>query len=273
MSGDSFGLGVFAQLGQSSNGGAEGMARRLDAMVRQSRAGAAGYAAVGHRAMFLVARGLRDNIGNWPAPGGWPRAYRRGGQPLRDTKRLSNSIAYRATSQGVAIGTNVPYARILNRGGTITPKGRFLLLPLSPPLSQSEVRAWPRGKAAIQSRYPGSFFLMHGRPEDGFEGPGIYRKTARIVGSVRRSYVKESAILFGETLVRKRSAIRRRGVERIAAAVRRVRIKPYGYLQWRPAWVRDVAQRYAQWFFDPKLANRVPVTGGNPDVGRRGGGA
>lgn len=273
MSGDSFGLGVFAQLGHGSNGGAEGMTRRLEAMIRQSRAGAAGYAAVGHRAMFLVTRGLRENIGHWPSPGGWPRAYRRGGQPLRDTKRLSNSIAYRATAQGVAIGTNVPYARILNRGGTITPKGRFLLLPLSPPLSRSEVRAWPRGKAAIQARYPGSVFLMHGDPRLGFEGPGIYRKTSRIVGSVLKTHVKESAILFGETTVRRRSAIRARGIERIAAAVRSVRIRPYGYLQWRPEWVRDLVQRYAKWYFDPTTASRYAVAGGNPDVGQRGGGA
>jgi len=262
VSGDSFGLGVFAQLGQGSNGGAEGMTRRLEAMIRQSRAGAAGYAAVGHRAMFLVTRGLRENIGHWPSPGGWPRAYRRGGQPLRDTKRLSNSIAYRATSQGVAIGTNVPYARILNRGGTITPKGRFLLLPLSPPLSRSEVRAWPRGKSAIEARYPESFFLPKGP-----EGTGIYRPSRRRIATRIRS--KTGNLLAAPSAKYGKG----RAIERIAAAERRVRIKPYGYLQWRPAWVRDVAQRYAQWFFDPKLANRVPVTGGNPDVGQRGGGA
>lgn len=260
MSGDSFGLGVFAQLGRGSNGGAEGMTRRLEAMIRQSRAGAAGYAAVGHRAMFLVTRGLRENIGHWPSPGGWPRAFRRGEQPLRDTKRLSNSIAYRATAQGVAIGTNVPYARILNRGGTITPKGRFLLLPLSPPLSRSEVRAWPRGKAAIQARYPGSVFLMHGDPRLGFEGPGIYRKSRRRVGSNLRL---STARYKGRT----------KGIERIAAAVRSVRIRPYGYLQWRPEWVRDLVQRYAKWHFDPTTASRYAVAGGNPDVGQRGGGA
>jgi phage gpG-like protein len=262
MSGDSFGLGVFAQLGQSSNGGAEGMARRLDAMVRQSRAGAAGYAAVGHRAMFLVTRGLRENVGHWPSPGGWPRAFRRGGQPLRDTKRLSNSIAYRATAQGVSIGTNVPYARILNRGGTITPKGRFLLLPLSPPLSQSEVRAWPRGKSGIEARYPESFFLLKGP-----EGTGIYRPSRRRIATRIRS--KKGNLLAAPSAKYGKG----RAIERIAAAVRRVRIKPYGYLQWRPAWVRDLAQRYAKWHFDPSTASRFPAAGGNPDVGKRGGGA
>lgn len=267
MSGDSFGLGVFAQLGRGSNGGAEGMTRRLEAMIRQSRAGAAGYAAVGHRAMFLVTRGLRENIGHWPSPGGWPRAFRRGGQPLRDTKRLSNSIAYRATAQGVAIGTNVPYARILNRGGTITPKGRFLLLPLSPPLSRSEVRAWPRGKAAIQARYPGSVFLMHGDPRLGFEGPGIYRTSRRRIATRIRS--RKGNLLAAPTAAYAKGG----GIERIAAAVRSVRIRPYGYLQWRPEWVRDLVQRYAKWYFDPTTASRYAVAGGNPDVGQRGGGA
>lgn len=260
MSGDSFGMGIMAQLGGGSNGGADGMARRLDAILQKGRGGAAGYAVVGHRAMFLVSRGLRTNIGAWPSPSGWPRAFRRGGQPLLDTRRLSSSIAYRASSQGVAIGTNVEYARILNRGGTIHPKGRFLLLPLSPPLSRSEVRAWPRGKAGIQGRYPGSVFLMHGP-----EGPGIYRKSRLRTGTnIRGRSGKLNAAPSA------RYAAGTKSVERIAAAVRKVTIRKHGYLQWRPEWVRDVAQRYAQWFFDPKLANPFPAAGGNPDVGRKG---
>ena len=57
MSGDSFGLGVFAQLGGGSNGGADGMARRLDAILQKGRGGAAGYAVFKNFGMKLGVAG------------------------------------------------------------------------------------------------------------------------------------------------------------------------------------------------------------------------
>ena len=253
----------------SYTGGSASMVRRLDAMVQRGRRRQEAYAALGHRAMFLVARGLRTNIGNWPSPSSWARSYRAGGQALRDTKRLSNSIAYQADARGTDIGTNVPYAKALNRGMTILPKKQWLLIPLSPPLSQSENRAWPRGKAAIQARYPGSFFLAHGDQANGFEGPGIYRKTGAWTSTRFRS--KGGRRLHSAT-PRYRGGSKR--ITRIAAAVRSIKLRKYGFLQWRPVWAKDLARRYAIWYTAPTgggAAVPVPARGGNPDAGAKGG--
>lgn len=252
----------------SYSGGSASMVRRLNAMVQRGRRRQEAYAALGHRGMFLVARGLRTNIGNWPAPSSQFRSYRAGGQPLRDTKRLSNSIAYRADSRGVDIGTNVPYAKALNRGMTILPKKQWLLIPLSPPLSRAENVAWPRGKAAIQARYPGSFFLAHGDKSLGFEGPGIYRKTGAWTSTRYRS---KGGRRLPSAVPSYRGGSKR--ITRIAAAVRSIKLRKYGFLQWRPAWVKDLAHRYALWYTSPTggAGVAVPAMGGTPDVGAKGG--
>ena len=52
------------------------------------------------------------------------RALAQGGQTLVDTGRLRNSIDYAATPDKVMVGTNLPYALIHQKGGTITPKTR-----------------------------------------------------------------------------------------------------------------------------------------------------
>lgn len=54
------------------------------------------------------------------------RAERDSGQTLLDRGLLRNSITYFADKSGVEWGvpSEFPYARILNEGGTITPKSR-----------------------------------------------------------------------------------------------------------------------------------------------------
>ena len=55
----------------------------------------------------------------------WPpsvRATEEGGQTLRDTSRLRNSVGYEAGPDFVAYGTNDERAAIHQFGGTITPK-------------------------------------------------------------------------------------------------------------------------------------------------------
>ena len=254
MSGDRIGIGVYA----TSSGGADAMARRLDAMVRRGRNRAQAYALLGHHTMNLVQQGLRENVGGWPSPSAWPRGYRRGGQPLRDTGRLRNSIAYRSSANGMAAGTNVKYARVLNRGGIIRPRGRFLLLPLSPPLTPSQVRAWPQGAAAIRAAYPGSFFLF------GPEGPGIYRKSR--VRSATAAQRKERRRLG---LPRARWQPRTKTIERIAAAVRSAKVPAFGYLMWRPPWVRYLSQKYVEWYVGQGGTPTFPSSGGSP-AGRKG---
>ena len=50
------------------------------------------------------------------------RAAEEGGETLTDTATLRNSIDYAATSDKVMVGSNLPYARIRQKGGTIKPK-------------------------------------------------------------------------------------------------------------------------------------------------------
>ena len=55
------------------------------------------------------------------------RAAASGGTTLSDTGRLQKSIEYAATSNRVMVGSNLPYARIHQLGGTVRPKkGKFL---------------------------------------------------------------------------------------------------------------------------------------------------
>lgn len=58
---------------------------------------------------------------------GWEpsaRAALEGGKTLTDTGRLRNSIDYAATPDKVMVGTNLPYAMIHQKGGTIRPKAK-----------------------------------------------------------------------------------------------------------------------------------------------------
>ncbi len=52
------------------------------------------------------------------------RAQEAGGQTLVDTAALMKSIDYAATTDTVMVGTNLPYARIHQEGGTIRPKNK-----------------------------------------------------------------------------------------------------------------------------------------------------
>ena len=55
----------------------------------------------------------------------WPkskRAAKKDGQTLTDTALLRRSVDYAATSDKVMVGSNLPYARIHQKGGTIKPK-------------------------------------------------------------------------------------------------------------------------------------------------------
>ncbi len=50
------------------------------------------------------------------------RALAEGGKTLTDTARLRDSIDYAATPTKVMVGSNLPYARIHQYGGTIRPR-------------------------------------------------------------------------------------------------------------------------------------------------------
>lgn len=55
------------------------------------------------------------------------RASAEGGKTLTDTALLRRSIDYAATPEKVMVGSNLPYARIHQKGGTVKPKkGKYL---------------------------------------------------------------------------------------------------------------------------------------------------
>ena len=233
------------------------IAQRVDAQGRTQIAAKVGFLVVDQ----LMPDVFNSNRGGWPSPKGFPRAYRAGGQPLIDTKRLSSSWLYRATAQDVRIGTGVDYAHALDQGATIRPKsGKWLLLPLSPPLARSEVRDFPRGKTGIQAKYPKSFWLTRGP-----EGPGIYRPSRNRVATkvYRRSKagvmtrVEEPKALYG----------RQKSIERIAAGRRQVKIRAYHFARVWPGWESQITSTAAAYVL---LGGRstAPV-GGSLDVGAK----
>lgn len=235
--------------------------RQVTAELRQivQRTGPPGrtclLAAIGQRvALRHMPATIRENRPGWAGPSGRFRAWRVGEQTLIDTARLVNSWAWRVLNQhDVRIWTAVRYARQLDKGGVIRPRGRFLLIPLSPPLNKTDARGWPRGRTAIAARYPGSFFLFAGP-----EGPGIYRKSRVRTGS---NVASRTARYRGRT----------RGIERIAAAVRQVRQPGYHFGHWRQEWMPDLIDIVSRFVVTGQLPASAPVSGGSPDRGPRGG--
>lgn len=227
----------------------------LNGIVQRSQPPQRGrmLAAIGQRvALRHMPATIRENRLGWARPSSHYRAWRQGGQPIVDTGRLVNSWAWRANQRDVRIWTAVRYARQLDRGGVIRPRGKFLLIPLSPPLKMTEARGWPRGRSAIQARYPGSFFLFHGP-----EGPGIYRKSRVRTGSNLSSRTAKYA---GRT----------KGIERIAAARRQIDQRGYHFGHWRQEWMPDLIDVSTRFLMTGKGISAA-ASGGSPDKGPRGG--
>ena len=71
---------------------------------------------------------FRTGIGTDDKP--WQKSWRaqvQGGQTLRDTGRLMNSIFVKVTGSRISVGTNAIYAPMMHFGGTIKPKnGEYL---------------------------------------------------------------------------------------------------------------------------------------------------
>ena len=80
----------------------------------------------------MIGAGEADNtrlrFSDQTGPDGVPwipsiRARSQGGETLRDTGRLMNSITHRTASDFVEVGTNVMYAAMMHGGGTIQATG------------------------------------------------------------------------------------------------------------------------------------------------------
>lgn len=180
--------------------------------------------------LHIAGRRMRDTeipmIFRQQGPG-WeglrPPPMGRTGKPLQDTGRLRDSIQYRIDGDNVFIGTNAPGAHLLNVGGTVTARsGKWLAIPLSPPLTVSERRvAKPRS-------FSGTVVWIKGDPNRGYEGPGIYRKTSRL----------------GYSLVTHKP---HHMFERIFALVKVVRIRGREFLVFREPAIRRIIIDWAQY--------------------------
>ena len=87
---------------------------------------------------------IQTGIGTDDKP--WKKSWRakvQGGQTLRDTGRLHNSIVAQVVGNRIIVGTNVKYAPILHFGGTIKPKsGKYLTF-------RTPMGGWVKVKAVI----------------------------------------------------------------------------------------------------------------------------
>jgi len=74
---------------------------------------------LGQTGVSRIKMGFKRGVS--PNGSGWAPLKARSGQPLRDTGRLMNSTAYKASKDKVFIGTNVFYAATHQFGATIKP--------------------------------------------------------------------------------------------------------------------------------------------------------
>lgn len=101
------------------------------------------------------------NVGGRPK---WKKT-RRGGNPLRDTARLSNSIIVKSRQAGrgvveIVASTNVPYARIHQFGGTIRPtNAKMLAIPLTKEAKEKSPRNFGRDLFVLKSTEEGKATL------------------------------------------------------------------------------------------------------------------
>lgn len=88
---------------------------------------------------------VKKNFAGGHAPNGAPwKALAHGrpsggsAKPLRDKGLLMASVTGRAITDGVAVGSNLAYARLHNEGGTVTAKRtKFLAIPLTKEVSRA----------------------------------------------------------------------------------------------------------------------------------------
>jgi phage virion morphogenesis protein len=84
------------------------------------------------KAVTLKMRANRGTSPGRPFKGSMHRSLIGGNSPLILTGRLKNSIKVKVTSKRVIMGTNVPYAKLHQKGGTRTLNGRLVRIPARP---------------------------------------------------------------------------------------------------------------------------------------------
>lgn len=109
---------------------------------------------------------LRFREGRGPDGTAWQQSFRaqlEGGQTLSLTRRLRNSISYKADQTSTEVGTNVAYAAIHQFGGVIRAKsGPFLAIPIT---QQARRAGSPRNMKhlVVAQSLKGQFMLLDHR--------------------------------------------------------------------------------------------------------------
>ena len=176
---------------------------------------------------------FRNN--SWRQPGG------RSGRPLIDSLRLYLSIAWRALARRVEVYTRVPYGAIHNgqRGAvyTVRPKrASFLAIPNPQRL----------GARAMRGAKPSDYQRLVARK--GARGFGLYQASPQ-----HRNTAREPHFFLKKSV--------------------QIRARPYLY--WTREWIGRVANSFVNYTVTGKwteFPGGATATGGNPDVGARGGG-
>lgn len=175
------------------------LAADFTAIQKRSADHASQYADAGWYLRNVMRDGLQKST--YPANNPWPRSYRAAGRPLLHKRRLLSSISYASSSTIAVAGTMDPAAAVHDGiPRTIRPKhGRYLAIPLSPPLSPAEAERFRT------ARVPGGFVLgvkkrktsgtgsllslgvgtSKGDGESGYDGPGVYRRKGKLIERVK----------------------------------------------------------------------------------------
>ncbi len=103
--------------------GREDALLRIGAIAARLDNAAPMYDAIGDHLELSIDRNFEFE--KTPDGNPWPKSLRAlatGGKTLTDSARLKQSITRNASASGVEVGTNVEYAAIQQKGGTITAK-------------------------------------------------------------------------------------------------------------------------------------------------------
>ena len=114
--------------------------------------------------VLMTGAQLRFRSTSGPDGAAWEKSFRakhEGGQTLSLSRRLRNSITYKATGSSATVGTPVVYAAIHQFGGTVRAKNaQFLSIPVTP---AARAAGSPRNMAGLHvaQTLKGQFILVN----------------------------------------------------------------------------------------------------------------
>lgn len=188
---------------------------------------------------YMTGYSIPENFRRGGRPHSWPGVIRWGSpaEPLRDQGFLANSVSYVAHANDLELhagGGKIRYARLMQEGGTILPKKKFLAIPVYPALTMSEARTtWARDWIGRGT------WIMKGP-----EGLGVYRKAT----SASSRIVSKST---GKRL-KKGKTEQTKAVQMIFRFVKKVTIKPRPFLMFQNEDLAALTTALGPWLFENK---------------------